>query len=162
MAPKNSPRVKKSSKSGFFSQPKTMLETELKPLEKHKKCVQIHPPKVNNHIIFNPGPADCAKRLQSARPLCLQRGAWGVLDPRLDSSLFLTPLKVSPVAPRIPLYPSSSAPLWSPFFQSLTELTNLARIITFCASQAPKMIFKSGKKRSANLFEKHFRKTTRF
>ena len=63
-----------------------------------------------------PGPADCAKRLQSARPLCLQRGAWGVWDRKLESCLFLTPLKVSPVAPRNPLYPSSSAPLWSPFF----------------------------------------------
>ena len=71
---------------------------------------------MSNHIVFNPGPADCAKRLQSARPLCLQRGAWGVWDRKLDSCLSLTPLKVSPVAPRNPLYPSPSAPLWSPFF----------------------------------------------
>ena len=78
-------------------------------------------------------PADCAKRLQSARPLCLQRGAWACWDPRLDSFLFLTPLKVSPVAPRSPLFTASYPPLRWPFFQSLTELTNLARSVTFCA-----------------------------
>ena len=122
-------------------------------------------PKTSNKLpkrhIWDPGPVDCAKRLQSARPLCLQRGTWGVLEPRLDSCLFLTPLEVSPVAPRIPLYPSSSAPLWTPFFQSFTELTNSARIITFCLPQAPKMKPKSGKKRSANLFDQHLQKTKR-
>ena len=30
-------------------------------------------------FVGGPGLADCAKRFQSARPLCLQRGAWGVL-----------------------------------------------------------------------------------
>ena len=64
MASKRAPRVKKSFKSGFFRNQKRFLKTELKPLEKHKKWVQINPPKVNNHIVFNPGPADCAKRLQ--------------------------------------------------------------------------------------------------
>jgi len=83
-------------------------------------------------------------------------------DQRLNSFLSLTPLKVSPVAPRSPLYPSSSPPLWSPFFQSLTDLTNLARLFTFCAPQAPKMTPKSEKKRSANLFEKHLQNKTHF
>ena len=93
---------------------------------------------------------------------CWKQGSRGVLDQRLNSFLSLTPLKVSPVAPRSPLYPSSSPPLWSPFFQSLTDLTNLARIITFCAPQTPKITPKSGKKRSAILFEKHLQNKTHF
>ena len=36
-APKKNPRVEKSFKSEFFRKQKRFLETELKPLEKHKK-----------------------------------------------------------------------------------------------------------------------------
>ena len=89
MTQKSPPSAKMSSKSRPFSEPS---ENELQ-----------------KWTLWNPGPADCAKRL-------LAKGSLGVLDPRLESCLSLTPLKVSPVAPRNPLYPSSSAPLWSPFF----------------------------------------------
>ena len=37
MAPKRAPRVKKSSKSGFFSQPKTMLENRAQTIGKTQK-----------------------------------------------------------------------------------------------------------------------------
>ena len=37
MAPKTGPRLKKSSKSGFFSQPKTMLENRAQTIGKTQK-----------------------------------------------------------------------------------------------------------------------------
>ena len=50
------------------------LKTDLKPLEKHKKRVQINLPKVHNHIVFNPDLSQPSARPQpdlsetSARP----------------------------------------------------------------------------------------------
>ena len=41
MAPKRASRVKKSFKSWFFRNQKRFLKTELKPVEKHKKWVQM-------------------------------------------------------------------------------------------------------------------------
>ena len=85
---KRAPRVRK-------------LTPKVDPFRSHAKMSSKSGP------FSDPGPADCAKRLQSARPLCLQRGAWGVLDRKLESCLSLTRLKVSLVAPHNPLYPLS-------------------------------------------------------
>ena len=88
-------------------------------------------------------PGGLREALTIRPPPLLAKGSLGVLDTSVDSFLSLTPLKVSPVAPRNPQNRSWYRPLWSPFFQSLTELTNLARIIKFCTLQAPKIIPKS-------------------
>ena len=46
---KKSPEGEKELQKLIFRNQKRFLKTELKPLEKHKKWVQINPPKVNSH-----------------------------------------------------------------------------------------------------------------
>ena len=108
-----------------------------------------------------PGLADCAKRLQSARPLCLQRGAWGVLDRRLNSFLSLTPLSLPGSSAQSALHLGASPPLVT-FFSIPYGPHKFSKNLTFCGPQAPKTTPKSKKKRSANLFEKHLQNKTHF
>ena len=51
--------------------------------------------KVTRHI-WDTGPADCAKRLQSARPLLLAKGSRGVLRPEARFFLVFNPSKSLP------------------------------------------------------------------
>ena len=107
-------------------------------------------------------PGGLREALTIRPPPLLAKGSLGVLRSKTRFLLVFDPSKSLPGSSAHSANRAWYPPLWLPFFQFLTELTNLARIITFWVPQAPKMTPKSGKKRSANLFEKHLQQTTRF
>ena len=63
IAPKRAPRMKKNSKSGFFSQPKTMLENRAQTIGKTQKTSSNKSPKSEQSYNFQSRPGGLREAL---------------------------------------------------------------------------------------------------
>ena len=162
MIPKKAPRVKKSSKSRFLAQPRTMLAHRAQTIGKTQKMSSNKSSNSEQSYSIQSRPGGLREALTIRPPPLLAKGSLGRAGSKTQFLLVFDPSKSLPGSSAQSANRASSTPFWSPFFQSLTDLTNLARIMTLCAPQAPKIIPKSRKKTLSKLFEKYLQKTTHF
>ena len=96
MAPKRAPRMKKSSKSGFFSQPKTMLENRAQTIGKTQKMNSNKSSKSEQSYSIQSRPGGLREALTIRPPPLLAKGSLGVLRSKARVLLVFNPSKSLP------------------------------------------------------------------